>query len=83
MRKAGQWNRITITAKGSKVTVVMNGEKIVGVDLDDWNEAGKNPDGTPNKYHKPMKDLQRRGHVLLQDHPGSIWFRNIFVKPLD
>ena len=83
MKKAGEWNRITITAKGSKVAVVMNGEKIIDVDLDDWPQAGKNPDGTPNKYHKAMKDLSRQGHVLLQDHPGSIWFRNIYVRPLD
>ena len=83
MNKAGEWNRITITAKGSKVAVVLNGEKIIDVDLDDWAEAGKNPDGTPNKYHKPMKDLGRKGHVLLQDHPGSIWFRNVFIKRLD
>jgi hypothetical protein len=83
MRKAGEWNRITITARGSRVTVVMNGEQIVDCDLDDWDEAEKNPDGTPNKYHKPMKELRRNGHVLLQDHPGSIWFRNIFIKPLD
>lgn len=83
MKKAGEWDRITITAKGSKVVVVMNGERIIDVDLDDWPEAGKNPDGTPNKYHKPMKDLRRKGHILLQDHPGSIWFRNIFTKRLD
>ncbi len=82
MNQAGEWNRITITAKGSKVAVVLNGAKVVDIDLDDWTEAGKNPDGTPNKYHKPMKDLRRKGHVLLQDHPGSIWFRNVFVKRL-
>lgn len=83
MNKAGQWNRITITAKKSKVAVVLNGHKVIDVDLDDWDEAQMNPDGTPNKYHKPMKEIGRRGHILLQEHPGSIWFRNIYIKPLD
>ena len=82
MRKPMEWNRVTITCRASKVAVVLNGEKIVDADLDDWTEANKNPDGTPNKYNKPMKDLGREGHILLQDHPGSIWFRNIYVKPL-
>jgi len=83
MKKPGQWNRATITAKGSKIAVVLNGEKIIDADLDDWTEAGKNPDGTPNKYHKPMKNLSRRGFILLQDHGHPIWFRNIHLKPLD
>jgi len=82
MRAAGEWNRMTITAKGSRIAVVLNGAKIVDADLDDWTEAEKNPDGTPNKYHKAMKDVPRRGRILLQDHPGEIWFRNIHLKPL-
>ena len=83
MHKPGEWNRTTITAKGSKITIVMNGEKIVEVDLDDWTEGRKNPDGTPNKYGKPMKDLWRTGHILLQEHGHPVWYRNIYLKPLD
>jgi len=83
MRKPGEWNRVTITAKGSRIVVIMNEVKIIEADLDDWNAAEKNPDGTPNKYHQPMKDAPRRGHIMLQDHPGEIWFRDIYIKPLD
>jgi hypothetical protein len=83
MKKPGEWNRITITAKGSRIVVVMNGQQIIDADLDDWSEAGKNPDGTPNKYHKPMKDVGRKGFILLQDHGRPVWFRNVHVKPLD
>ncbi len=83
MHKPGEWNRITVTCRGSKVAVVMNGESIIDADLDDWTEANKNPDGTPNKYHKPMKDVSREGFILLQDHGRPVWFRNIHLKPLD
>ena len=83
MKPPGEWNRVTITAQGSKIRIVMNGEKIVDVDLDDWTEANKNPDGTPNKYHKPMKDLSRKGYILLQEHGHPVWFRKIYIKPLD
>ncbi len=83
MRRPGEWNRMTLTAEGSRITVVLNGAQVVAVNLDDWTQAGKNPDGTPNKYHKPMKDVPRRGHIVLQDHPGEIAFRHIHLKPLE
>ncbi|MSU49551.1 MAG: DUF1080 domain-containing protein [Opitutus sp.] len=83
MRPPGQWNRITITAKGSRIAIMLNGATVVEANLDDWTEAGKNPDGTPNKYHKPLKDVPRRGHLVLQDHPGEIHFRNLHLKALN
>lgn len=82
-KKVGQWNRYTITAKGSKIEVVFNGEKVIDMDLNKWPEAGKNPDGTPNKYAKAMKTFPRRGHILLQYHGTPISFRNVYVKKLD
>ncbi len=82
MKRAGQWNRFRITAVGSKIEVVLNGEKIVDADLSRWTEAGKNPDGTPNKYHRAMELFAHRsGYIWLQDHPGEIAFRNIWIKP--
>ncbi|OGS15514.1 MAG: hypothetical protein A2234_04495 [Elusimicrobia bacterium RIFOXYA2_FULL_58_8] len=82
MKKPGQWNRMTMTAQGSRIEVVLNGAKILAADLDRWTEAGKNPDGTPCKYAKPMKDMPRTGYIMLQDHGTPVWFRNIFVKEL-
>lgn len=80
----GEWNHMTITAKGPKISIVLNGKRIVDANLNDWTETGKNPDGTPNKYHKPMNWLaDQSGYIWLQEHPGEIWFRNIWVKPLD
>jgi 3-keto-disaccharide hydrolase len=80
----GKWNRMTITAKGPKITVVLNGEQVLDANLNDWSETGKNPDGTANKYHKPMNWLaDQSGYIWLQEHPGEIWFRNIWVKSLD
>ena len=82
-KPAGQWNHMTITCNKSSVAVILNGEKVADIDLDEWSESGKNPDGTPNKYRKPVKDFAREGFIMLQIHGTSIWFRNVYVKRLD
>lgn len=82
MKPAGDWNHIEITAAGSKVKVVLNGQKVVDADLDRWTQPRKNPDGSPNKYNKALKDFPRKGYVGLQDHNHDVWFKNIKIKPL-
>jgi hypothetical protein len=90
MHKAGEWNHIEITAVGPKLTFVLNRKTVNEINLDDWKTVGKNPDGTENKYKKPLKDFPRTGKIGLQDHNKvgakdvhHAWFRNIKIKPLD
>lgn len=80
--KAGEWNRAVITAKGSKITVEMNGEKVLEADLDQWTTGNQNPDGTKNKFKTALKDFKREGHIGLQDHGAKVSYRNIKIKPL-
>ncbi|MFZ5832150.1 MAG: family 16 glycoside hydrolase [Planctomycetota bacterium] len=79
----GQWNQVQITCRGSNIEVVLNGQKVSAMDLDQWTETGKNPDGTPNKFRQPLKDFARRGYVGLQDHGRTVWYRNIRIRPLE
>ncbi len=83
VKKTGEWNHYTITCKGNKICVVLNGEQIIDMDLNLWMEAHKNPDGTPNKFHTALRDMPQVGHIGLQDHGDPVWFRNIKIKPLD
>ena len=76
------WNKVVITCRGSKVTIEMNGQRIIEADLDQWNQAGQNPDGTKNKYRNSLKDFPREGKIGLQDHGAVVAYRNIRVKPL-
>jgi len=83
VKPPGEWNHCRIACQGSKITVALNGQQIIDMDLDRWTEAHKNPDGTPNKFPRPMKDFARKGHVGLQDHGRPVWYRNIRLQPLD
>lgn len=79
---AGRWNRMTIKAKGSSLCVFLNNEQVLNIDLDDWPEAHKNPDGTKNKFDVAYKDLPRAGVIGMQDHGGKVWYRNMRIKEL-
>src|ERR1700733_13953475 len=60
-KPVGEWNHFTITCQGSLVIVVFNGAEVIHADLDNWTEAHKNPDGTPNKFKVALKDFARTG----------------------
>lgn len=85
-KPVGEWNHYTITCKGPQVTVVLNGETIIDANLDNWPETGKNPDGTPNKFKKALKDFARSGPIGLQGLHGKaqapVWYRNLKIKTL-
>lgn len=85
VRKAGSWNRMTITCKGPIITVVLNGQAVNDIDLRQWTSAKKNPDGSdiPPWLSRPWAELPTQGHVGLQGkHAGApIYFRNLKIKP--
>jgi len=84
LKKTGEWNKMVLTCDDSMVRVELNGELIVDADLNRWTEAGKNPDGTHNKFPVAFKDKARAGLVGLQNHGASrVSFRNVKIRPMD
>jgi hypothetical protein len=63
--------------------VVLNGEPVSEADLDLWREAHKNPDGSKNKFNRPLKEFGRTGYIGFQDHGTPVSYRNIRIRSLD
>ncbi len=84
VKKPGEWNRMTVYAKGKQIDVVLNGEHVTSMDMSLWTSAKKNPDGTdiPEWLSTPFAELATKGKIGLQGkHAGApIWFRNLKVK---
>ena len=82
LTKKDDWNKVVITAKDNLLSVEMNGEKVTEMDLDQWTEGNKNPDGTKNKFRTALKDFKREGHIGFQDHGAWVAYRNVRIKKL-
>ncbi len=83
-KPVGEWNHMTITAKGPKIAIVLNDAHVSEIDLDQWNEPGKRPDGSSHKFEKvAIGKLPRTGYLGFQDHGQDCWFKNIKIKDPD
>lgn len=72
-KPAGEWNDLTIVAKGRQVQVSLNGKKIVDANLDEYlkNEAIA-------KEHTGL--ARTSGRIGLQSHTDRVEFRKLRVR---
>ena len=77
LKPIGEWNSEEITAKGTKITVIVNGKTIVDADLADFKDKPL-PDG---KEHPGL--LRDKGFVGFLGHGDPVRFRNVRIKRLD
>jgi hypothetical protein len=70
-RPAGEWQTVDATLVGQRVTVVLNGKKIID------NQVIEGPTGAAldNREEEP-------GALMLQGDHGVVEFRNIVIKPI-
>ncbi|WP_152032762.1 family 16 glycoside hydrolase [Ereboglobus luteus] len=77
----GRWYHATVIAQGPKLQVAIDGERVINIDLSKWKEAGKNPDGTKNKFQKPYAEMVGEGRIGLQYYTNKpVSFRNVVVE---
>jgi hypothetical protein len=83
MKPVGEWNHAVLRCNGNLIDVELNGEKVAHMDLSEWTQPFKRPDGTPHKFDTAWKDHYKKGYIGLQDHGSPCWFKNIKLKPLN
>jgi hypothetical protein len=83
MKPAGEWNHIEIACDDNRVEIVLNGQKVTQMDLEEWTEINKRPDGSPHKFDVAYRDHPRKGYIGIQDHGSDCWYRNIKLKKID
>lgn len=82
MKPVGEWNHIEVTCDRSLIDVEVNGRRVSRINLDEWKELNKRPDGSAHKFDVAYKDHPRKGYIGLQDHGSDCWYRNIKLRPL-
>lgn len=75
LKGPGQWNEMTVTVMGPKISVELNGQKITEQDLSD--EAFR------QNFQKKHPGLDcPQGHFGFTGHSDPVQFRNIRIKTL-
>ena len=70
MKPAGEWNHALVTCNRNLITVAINGDTVTRMDLDQFPEPNKRPDGTEHKFDVAYKKHPRRGGY----NPRSLMF---------
>jgi Domain of Unknown Function (DUF1080) len=68
-RPAGEWNHFRILMIGDKVTVDLNGERVVD-------------SVTMENYWQRDKPISAKGSIELQHHGDRLYFKNIYVREI-
>jgi hypothetical protein len=78
----GEWNHVVLTCKGPLITVQVNGKEISKMNVDEFKDRGKRPDGSRHKFGVAVKDMARVGYIGFQDHGHPVWFKNVKILEL-
>ncbi len=72
LKPTGEWNEEAVTVRGRQVTIVLNGETILDVDLDSFQD--------PETLEKHPGLQRPAGHIGFLGHNEPIQFRNLRLR---
>lgn len=86
VKQPGEWNKMTIEARGQQLKVWLNGTLASEMDMSKWTSAKTNPDDSkiPAWLSTPLATMPTKGRIGFQGKHGDApnWFRNIQIKQL-
>ena len=76
LKPVGEWNSQEVIARGTHITVILNGKTIVDGDI----KKASTPKTMDKRNHPGLK--RKKGHIGFLGHGTRVEFRNIRVKDL-
>lgn len=81
LNPAGEWNQARIVLKDGLLRQYVNGVKVVECRVDD--QSWKDKIAKSKFKDTEGFGVQPRGHIAIQDHGDTLWFRNMKVRNLE
>ncbi len=79
LHPSGEFNKSRIVAKGKKLEHWLNGEKVADITIgsEDWKKRH-----AASKFKNRPNFGTKKGRLMLQDHGGKVWYRNLMIREL-
>lgn len=78
LRPPGEFNESRVLVRGTRVEHWLNGEQVLEYEL--GSPALRAAVAASKFRDVPGFGEKVRGHILLQDHGGEVWFRNLKIR---
>jgi hypothetical protein len=84
---AGKWDQFEIRFTGQRLVALLNGKKILDVNLADYTEPGKRDIEGNHKFMldgKPraLAAFAQTGYIGFQNHDHKCWYKNVKLLPM-
>jgi hypothetical protein len=80
VKPVGEWNLAEVVANNGKLDFFLNGTNVVSTTM--WDSSWKAMVAASKFKAWPDFGTYKKGHIALQDHGNTVWYRNIMVKKL-